>query len=574
MAYKQIFCLLILFPHCVFNAITVDVETKIISQLKHFLSDLWNCRNKSEIVILIDPNWKSGNLVDWFLRKTNTVYLAKDDGICSVCKDIVAHINFYIFAESKEKVMEYIYEVNATYIHSATFFIILESENDDLMDEADLLESIWRTYKFLDNFLITYRDSAHIVTYNPFFNETVVFDKRHQIKKCEIFRNKLKNLNGYKIKVSMFEDPPRTILHNGKFEGKGARFMALAFNKMNATPEIIIPDEIEGSYYTGANLAAVARKIDVSFMNHFTTHIIGRNESFAYPHRMDDFVVVVLKGSEIINYFNIHEIFDGYTWMCVLVSISTITLYRKMVEQKDANVCSSFMHVWSAFTGVTLDSTFKTNRKVKIVFVTWTMGCLVLNIIFSSLLASKIIKPKVRNNIDTIEELRRLNPKIYVSKKFIGSVSERYGSSKNLIPTSHLARRKALNNIDEKTAVVIANTVVELISDRSTLHVLKEHLLPGFSMYRFQSKSPFKKKIEHIAFQDAEHGLTKFNQNFTFRRTRQESNKMQSLLKFKHLKYMFVIFVIGHSFAVGVFILEVLMKLYRKRTSIYGPYIH
>lgn len=571
MEYKRIFWLLILFPHCVFNAITVDVETKILSQLKHYLSQLWDCRNENGIVTLVDPNWKYGSLVDWFLRKTNTVYLAGDDGIYSVCTDIVADINFYIFAESREKVMEYINAVNATYIHSTTFFIILDSK---LVDEADLLESIWSTYKFLDNFLITYREAVRITTYNPFFNKATVFDQINQIKTCDIFRDKLRDLNGYKIKVSMFVDPPRIILHKGTFEGSGVRFMKLAFNKLNAKADIVIPDKVDGSYFTGANLAAVARKIDISFMDHFTTDIIGRNKSFSYPHRMDDFVVVVLKGSEIINYFNIHEIFDFYTWMCVLVSIATITVYRKMLERRDADVFSSFMHIWSVFTGVSLDSTLKTNRKVKTVFVAWTVGCLVLNIVFSSLLASKIIKPKIRNNINTIEELRKLSPKIYISRKFLDSVPKEYGISKNLIPATHLQRRKALNKIDEKTAVVVANTVFELISDRSKLHVLKEHLLPGFSMYRFQSKSPYKKKIDDIAFRDAEHGLTSFNRNFTLKSTNLQSKKGQALLRFKHLKYIFIPFAIGHTFAVGVFVFEIFIKLYRKRTSMYGGYLH
>lgn len=541
----------------------MDIEPKVILQLKNYLNYLWSCKNESEIVTIIDPNLKYSSIVDWFLTKTDTAYLVNNNGIRSVCRNIIAAIDFYIFTESMEKVVEYIYAVNDSYIHNPTFIIILLTTTNEGLNESELLQNIWNTFKFLDVYLLT---SFHILTYNPFFNKIL----KQQIKKCEIFNiDKLKNLNGYKIKVSMFEDPPRIVLQDGNLEGKGIRLMKLVMKKMNATADIIIPDKIDGSYFSGANLATVSRKIDVSFMDHFTTNIIGHNESYSYPHCMDDFVVVVLKASEIVNYFNIYEIFDYYTWICIFVSLATIIICRQLMEQKTVDIYDSFIHVWGIFIGVTLDSTLKTQRKVKIIFITWSMGCLILNIIFSSLLASKIIKPKVRSDINTIEELRKLNLKIYISKKFVENIPKEYGLSNNLITAAHLERREALNSIDEETAVVVANTVFKLINDRSNLHVLKEHLLPGFSLYKFQAKSPFKKKIDDIIFKNVEYGLMKFNDKLIVKSNCQQKNNSQSLLKFKHFRYIFIIFAIGNSFAIGIFLLEILVEFYYKRTFIY-----
>lgn len=469
--------------------------------------------------------------------------------------------------------MEYIYIVNASYVYSTTFFIILHEDNENMGNETDLLEKLWKTFKFLDYFLISFGKSVRVTTYNPFFNKTITFNQKQQIMNCEIFADKLKDLNGYAINVALFEDPPRIVLSNGKYEGRNIRIMNLAMEKMNASANIIVPEQINGSYFSGSNIAIVARTIDISFMDHFTTKILGKNQSYSYPHGMDDFIVIVLKGSEVVNYFNVYEIFDWYTWMCTLIAILAITFYRRLIEQRDPDISSSFLHVWAIFNGVTLASTFNTQRKVKIVFLAWTLGCLVLNIIFSSLLASKIIKPKLRRNIDTIEELRKLNPKIYMSHKFFDSIPKEYGISKNLIPASHLERYEAVNNLDERTATVIATTVFELIEDRSHLHVLSEHLLPGFTMFRFQTKSPFKKKIDDIIFRVIEHGLTNYNKNFTVKRNiRQQSHETQTVLRFEHLKHIFSVFVIGHTFAAVAFILEILVEFYYKHTYIYRHY--
>lgn len=572
--WKHIFFSVILFPQLSFNILTVESESEILIQLQDYLNYIWNCSNRNEIVLIVDRNWETKSVVDWFLTKTDIVYLINEEKLQSICRQIVSRLSFYIFAESREKVMEYIYTVNASYVYTPTFFIILHTENQKRRNETDLLEDIWKIFKFLNCLLVTVEKSIQVTTFNPFFNETIVFHKKKHLRNCEILPDKLNDLNGYEIRVSLFEDPPRVIVCNGKFEGEDIRFMYLAFKKINASAQIIIPDQNEGSYFSGANIGIVARQIDISFMKHFTTRIIGRNVSYSYPHGMDDFVVVVLRASQNENFFGVHEIFDYYTWVCVVISIFTVTFYRKVIVKRDANIFSSFMHVWSIFTGVTLDSTLKTQKKVKIVFLVWTVGCLVLNIIFSSLLASKIIKPRSGNNIDTIEELQKLNPKIYMSKKFFGNIPKEYGISNNLISASHLTRHEALNNIDENTAVVIATTVLELIVDRSHLHVLREHLLPGFTMYRFQSKSPFKEKINEILFKTIEHGLIRFNRNFTVRHDHhQHSNKQQLVLKFKHLKNIFLIFAFGQSIAVIVFLLEIIAKFYQKRTYIYTHYL-
>lgn len=552
-----------------FSAINLNEEAIVASKLKHYLNDIWKCESGNEAVILNDDC--RSKVIDWFLTKIKAVLLAGRTGVQSVCEHIGSNINFFIFAASKEQVLEYIHLVNISYVHIPRFLIVICSEEQ--ANEEDVLQYIWQTFHFLDCILITCHESVRAMIYNPFFNKTLALKKRH-MKNCQLFPDKLKHMNGHKIKVALFPDPPRAVLHNGHVDGRDVRFMRLAFEKMNASADIVIPEKVHGSYFTGTNLAIVARKIDVSFMNHFSIRIVGKNESFSYPHKMDDFVVIMLKRAEIINYFNVHEIFDYYTWMCILICLFGVTIFRILVERR-SDACSSFLYTWAVFTSNSLHSVFQTSKKVKFIFFVWIVGCLVLNIIFASLLASKIIKPRIGENIDKINQLRNLNAKILMSQKFIEAIPAKYGISKNLVATSHLQRVETLKNLNEKTAVVVASTVVELIRDRSSLHILKEHLLPGFSMYRFQSKSPYKKKINELLFKSVEHGLAKFNENFTMKHCHGHLKKKESFLTFVHLENIFLILAIGNTIAMIVFVLEILSaKVTHRNDNIHRPYLN
>lgn len=540
----------------IFGKLIVDEEPKATAQLKKFINHILQCRNESEIVVA----YETENMDAWYF-KTNTIYLASSkSGLQTISKQLTSEPSFYLFSSFTEKILEYLYILNSTYTRSTNYFIIMCPSNHN----ANLLESIWKTFRFLDCFLVTCNESSvKITTYNPFFKKTISY----QHETCEIFSNKASNLNGFKLSISFFEDPPRTIIHNGVFEGKSARLMKLVLEKINGTAELVVPKKVDGSYFIGATKDLEARRCDISFMEHFTTKMTGNDRSYSYPHQLNDFVVVVTKSSKIVNYFNVYEIFDFATWMLVLFGILLTMIYRTWADKR-SDIGKSFLFVWSGITGVSLDATFNASKKIKFVFLVWIMGCLILDIIVSSLLASKMIKPKVRKDINTIEELKEINPKILMSVVFIKDVPKEYGISQNLFPTSHLERKEALQNLDDKTAVVIASSIMELIDDKTHLHVLKEHLLPGFALYRFQPKSPFLKTIDDIIFKDIEYGITKFNENFTikYKHKSEHTDSGKSLLKFIHIRNIFLILIIGHTIAAVVLFVEIAFK-YLSRAS-------
>lgn len=538
--------------------LTVDKETNIILQLKLYLNNILRCRNDREVVAVYD---KAENIINWFLTQTNaTVRLANKTGLSSVAEQMNTEAGLYLFDTFKEQVFEYIYTIHSSYTYPSAYFIIICTPNNQ-SDTENFLVDIWTIFNCLDAFLITCKDSVQITTYNPFLKRIVTF-KEHQIKSCEMFSNKVKNLNGYKLNICLFEDPPRTIMYNGELDGKNIRTMKLVLEKINATAVVVIPQKINGSYFGGTSVDIKTGRCDLSFMEHFTTKVVGNYSLFCYPHRMDDFVVVVRQSSKWINYFSVYEIFDITTWLCILFGVLFTTVFRTCID-KQSDIGKSFINAWSGLTAVPLDAIFKASKKVKLVFIVWISGCLVLNLIFASLLASKMIKPKVTSNIDTIEELKEVNPKILISVAFKDSVPREYGISDNLVSASHLERKEALESLDDRTAVVIASSVIEMIRDRIDVHVLKEHLLPGFAVHIFKPKSPFRKIIDEIIFKDVEHGITNFNKNFTIKAKQgdEEDGKVQLLLKFVHIRSVFLILAIGYTTAAVAFVFEVLGKI-------------
>lgn len=541
----------------VYSIKIIPEEPKFVAQLEANLKNILKCRNENETVVVSDETEFVGR---WFLSHTNAVYLASKSGLQSLTERLLTEPTFYLFASFKEQIIEYFYMINSTYMRSTTYFIIICPPNSNETATEDLLESIWNIFYFLDCFLITCSDSVAVRTYNPFFNTTILFNQ-NQIENCEIFTDKLKNLNGFKLKVTLFEDPPRITIRNGEFDGSSVRTMKLVLQIMNATAEVVVPQKVNGGYFGGAAADLQAYRSHISFVETFTVKMLGNDRSYSYPHQLNDYVVVVRKRMEIVDYFNVYEIFDFATWLCILMGILLTTAYRTYLDKR-CDVGSSFVLTWSGITGVSLNSIFNASRKIKLVFIVWIVSCLILDTHFSSLLASKIIKPRVRQDIDTIQELKEINPKILMSSVFIKAIPKEYGISENLVGASHLERHQALENLDDKIAVVLASSVVELIRDKSHLHILKEHLLPGFAIYRFQPKSPFLKTVDNIIFKDIEYGITKFNENFTIsHKFKKETGQKGSLLKFVHIKNIFLILIAGHTIATIVLFFEIFFKL-------------
>lgn len=539
-------------------SIALTEEPKVIAKVKADLTDILKCRNEREIVI-INEGLDYEDLASWLTTKANTVQVINTLGIASVLQHLITDSSLYIFGFSDEnQILDVIRTVNASCNYCTTYFIVMCGERRD----THLLANIWSKFRYLNCFMIRCKKSVRVSTYNPFLNRTITF-KRKQIKDCSMFSDKMKDMNGYKLKIALFLDHPRVTKINGRFEGRNVRLMNLILEKLNATAEIIEPEKIERSYFAGANEALINGIVDASFMEHFSTISMTSDKSYSYPHSMDDFVVIVANAPENSDYFEVFDIFDYVSWICIAASFIAVAVYRACSAPR-SNVAESALHAWCAFTGNSLNSMFKATKKVRLLFLCWLLCCLVLDMVFSSLLASKIIKPKLRKDIDTIEELANGHYKILISSKFAEEIPKKYGISRGLTAASHLERAKALQNIDEKTAVVVAASVVELIHDQSHLHVLKEHLLPGFGRFCYQYKSPFRQKIDDIIFTDVECGISRFNENFTIKDNRTVLDHNAKQLKFAHLKNIFVICLLGYGLAAVVFVIELLWSKTRK----------
>lgn len=108
-------------------------------------------------------------------------------------------------AQIIEKKLNKISELNPSPPREKFLLVIIGNSRSFKIDFENLFFNAW-TLKFLDFsvLLVNGMDEPWILNYNPFFKS------RHQIEvsKGQLFPDKLKNMNGYKIKTLLFNRPP------------------------------------------------------------------------------------------------------------------------------------------------------------------------------------------------------------------------------------------------------------------------------------------------------------------------------------------------------------------------------
>lgn len=179
----------------------------------------------------------------------------------------VAHKSRYIFlfvdtVEEIHKWLKYS-DKNSLWNVRAYFHFIICNPVQHHLSLIFTFGQIWK--KDILHFLIIYRHKnlETILTYNPFLEKIVDLTKLDA--RSGIYKNKLRNMNGFPLRVSFFADPPRIIEKDGLFYGIDAMIMVGLARRFNATLEIVRP--------------TYSKTIDEKYMRHFL-QVKGRKCDF------------------------------------------------------------------------------------------------------------------------------------------------------------------------------------------------------------------------------------------------------------------------------------------------------
>lgn len=448
------------------------------------------------------------------------------------------------------------------------FIICVPVENRSWL--KPFVRSVWR--KKILNFAVSYfYEIFETVDYNPFF------DKINNLTSNlgRAFGNKLKNMNGYPLRVGFFADRPRIEQINGEFYGADVSLMRRFVERLNATLQIKQPIEqllTEDKFLVNLN-AVVQEAVDCTFISYFGISKMTTVSS-TYPRRMDDIVVLVPYAAVVPQYLYVFMMFPEEVWISIVFSLTAVILCAFIClryTNRRVGITKLALEHWGAILNVSIKFT---NRHVlaRYLFLLWSYSCLTLNALFQSLLMTNLITPKYQKNFDTLRDLANSNVRI-ITHPFHAEMAE------GLYPKHLLIERpqyKVLQRIvegDTSAAYAVQTSIAELLTSRTTAgehhtyHVLEEHLIPGYNVYLFQKHSPYLDEANDYILLDQQFGLSKFNQNRNCTRKAKKKTRNIAVLSLSHLQSAFYIFFVGIFVSSLALILEVVFHRTKARMN-------
>ncbi|KAJ3663151.1 hypothetical protein Zmor_007459 [Zophobas morio] len=428
---------------------------------------------------------------------------------------------------------------------------------------------IWK--KHLIQFVFVLVDvDVEIFIYNP-FAENAIVNLRHNPNYYDVsFLNKLTNLFGYRLRVALYEYDPLLVKVNGTWHGKDFKMLKLIAEAMNATIDIIEPTNTTYRYIESFR-NIIHDKADFCLNSIFVASTLWLNiVDYTYPHAYNKLVILMPVTAEDTTESHSHNLISIFTYMVwILIIVLVIITAAVLTFAKKAT--------WNSFSGSLIYSLgcligysfygFKSQRhSVQFQLITFILGAMILRTIFTSFLVGTFLSPCKSNRITTIEELRKTNIDIYISRELALIVPKEFSINDKLIVVSMEERTRRLYEMDTRFGYAVTQKIAQRFLSWLKEHVtsmpfyiIEEPLMQGFDIYIFQKHSPFVAEINLFLMRERSSRLVKQNERYhhVFRTNYTESGR-RVVLGLHHLHSVFYILTGGLSLSFFVFIIEVL----------------
>lgn len=447
--------------------------------------------------------------------------------------------------------------------------VICKPVNDTIWVQP-AAEELWQS-SILDFVIIYYHENVTIVEYNPFLKTLIEIAPSRRSK---LFSNKLQNIHGHVLKVSMFPDPPRVIEKEGILEGTDPTILRDFMQKINATLEILIArGNNTETYFDEYYLDVTYKFVDFGFMSSFSFD--EQNDDiklkFTYPERMDNVVVVVPRSERIPQYKYIFLVFGAKLWITIVGTAGTISLLKYIFSKiLDVQSLVSFLDAYAILLSQSVGSLVGGNTSIKFLLMVWLYGSMILNVAFQCSLTSIMITPKYQKNIDTLEELHESNLKILINPYHIKNVPKHSNLRKQMIVEyeSTILNKMMKGDTDKAYAVQlsIAEAIVsqKYVGNLPIYHIVDEYLVPGLSIYVFPAKSPYLEAADKYLLLDQQFGISKYKKKAISLVKIPESDDEDVPLRLDHLQTVFYILFIGYILGIATFAIELFVKKYTR----------
>jgi hypothetical protein len=475
-------------------------------------------------------------------------------------KDVVDQVRNYSFWSSR---ME-------------NHFIIC-GQVDDKKFLPNLLRVIWE--RSILNFVVVFVfDRLEVFSYNPFLQDGVT-NLSFPGSTRTLFPDKLRNLHGYQLRVSLFVDFPLTVKYKGQWLGRDYDRLKMVAEMINATFKIIEAQNDTG--YFGAYDDIMENKSDFCFITHFYMPNIFQDVEYTYPHQLNAIVAVVpTRNNTGRNNFAMFSSFSSTTWILYLVTLVLFSASRKLSNTRESFVVL-FINSFDTFLGGSVADFYSKPCVVKLKLMTFILGSIIFRTWFQCALISSFIKPDCPQQIDTIEALRESKMTICTSLSLAKIIPTEYGLSKQLVVVTPMERQRLLYNLDTSQAYVItigfANKYISTLprtKENLAFGLLEEIIVPGIGTYYFQKHSPFLDKFSELlqratlyALSENKHQINPQRENTEEKNLHEKTTSVEDhnnvVLTVKHLQSVFFLWIGGLFVALVSFVSELIYNHYK-----------
>jgi hypothetical protein len=446
-------------------------------------------------------------------------------------------------------------------------FVICKPMNDTNF-LRDLFGNIWK-HHILNFVVIFVQNTLQVFSYNPFKKEII-----NLTRTPHYFPDKLKNFNGYQLKVSFFNDFPLTQKDNGDWSGRDYILLKAVTSMLNATFTIVEPPPTTN--YMGAYKDMQSGKSDFCFISRFYGHDNGLEVEFNYPHEKNGISLLMPVMHRKKTLF---LVFHPFTWLLLVTGKIIISLTILFTDKSQRRSLSeSVLYVFSCFLGYPYPRFHSKSLIIKFQIITFIVGSIILRTAFQCFLISYFIKSSPAHQINTIIQLQNSDVKIYMSQLLAPLIPKDYDLHKRFVYVTREERMVMLHeNLNTSGAYgmtwTYANKYVKILNKgkRNILFCgMKEVLVPQYNSYIFKKHSPYLDKFSECLLRERQFMLAKSSDFGTrFKKSSLEEDE-EVVLKLQHLQHIFFVLAIGLAASLLVFVVELMFFTFCVRIHV-GP---
>lgn len=457
-------------------------------------------------VIIGSNGFYCGDIVNRFVKNLspNPITIVNARNMETLVRLLRKPKYIFVFADSVDEIKKRLkYSNTYTFLNVNAFiqFTVCYPVNNRLWLEP-ILKLIWEK-RILNVVVAYYYERLETVTYNPFTDKITNLTSISAKKSVRhlIFDNRLHNMHGYQLRVSFFADPPRTVEENGVFYGMDYMILKGFIERLNATLKMVIPDSKSvGDRFWNHYLDILTGKSDFGFISCFALTEAPQDVATSYPRRMDDIVVLVPYATAVPQFYYVFMMFTETMWLFIVISFITVVLCKfiilKCFLNRCVNLSNLLLEVWGTLLGIPISSVQRL-AKFKAIFLLWAYSSSIFDALFQSLLTSNLITPKFQRNIETLRELEENNVEIILNDFTTQAVKGQY-PNELIVKISETEMMEKLGNGDASGAYGVQMSIAEFITTlkrpndgQPVYHMIREHLIPSYSVYLFPHNSPY-----------------------------------------------------------------------------------